>query len=201
MLDLEKKIEFDKIKNFISEFAHSNVAKKQILEITKIADKEEIEENLSLCNEIQNWIRKEKRFAFFKLKNLKKLFEIPCLYFSLEEIKKIISSIFCLNELLSYWKEVEDFDKQDYPLLEKKIEQLINLDEIIFQYKKIFSPEGEILDNSSLRLHKIRKNFQATKLKINKELESSFADLDNSIYDKLIFQREGRYVIAVQKFC
>ena len=198
MLDLEKKIEFDKIKANIAHFAHSSLAKEQVLEIKKLASKEIIEDNLNLCQEIQNWIKKEKRFDFAGLKNIKKFFEVPCLCFSFEEIKKIISSVFCLANILLYWQDMEDIDKQDYPLLNMQLEQLINLDEIIFQYRKIFSPKGEILDNSSPELHKIRKNFQATKIRITKELENSFANLNNLVFDKLIFQREGRYVIAVK---
>jgi len=58
---------------------------------------------------------------------------------------------------------------------------------------------GRIVDTASAELHKIRKKIRATEEKLQKRLESLMSKHADSLQERIVSRRGGRYVLAVKR--
>ncbi|MFC4599321.1 endonuclease MutS2 [Cohnella hongkongensis] len=58
---------------------------------------------------------------------------------------------------------------------------------------------GRILDTASAELHKVRKKIRTAEEKLRKKLESLMARLADSLQERIVSRRDGRYVLPVKR--
>lgn len=190
-------IEYDKFLHFIEEQCHSTIAQERVKEIKPLKDKEQIEKRLLYLEEIQSSIRNEKDFNFEGLSELQFLKEIELVStFNFEEFREIYNNILVSNQV-----KKGDIEEREYPLLYERVTRIQDLTEIEKRFTQIFTPEGEVLDSASKTLFAIRKRQRNVRDNIIQTLQTSFRDtaLSNYFQDKIITQRDDRYVIPVKE--
>ena len=192
-----KQLEFDKIKKYISDQAESNITKKYISTILPLKDKKNIEEKLATYFEFKEFIDEYSEVSCEKLSDLDEVFKH--LIFNFEEFKQIYYSIKMSNEFRNKVEQIKDEENfKKIIMISKSITLMIGLER---RFTEIFNDEGEVLDNASHKLSSIRKRKKAARNRIFKILKGKFTNpqTEKFIQDKIITQRNNRYVIPVKE--
>lgn len=194
-------LEFDKVRQIISENCHSESGKRKALHIDILPDREQIRYSLDIISEVQEILKKGYSFDFTKIISLEKiLFHFEHRNYSFEEFRSIYYTVniaIAVNNTVEKEKE----HLREYPCFKDICDRLISLPDIAGRYNEIFNPEGDILDSASPELKQIRRRQSSLRKSILNNLEKKLSDrgLENIIQDKIITQREGRYVIPVKE--
>ncbi len=192
-----KQLEFDKIKKYISDQAESNITKKYISTILPLKDKKNIEKKLATYSEFKEFIDEYSAVSCEKLSDLDEVFKH--LIFNFEEFKQIYYSIKMSNEFRNKVEQIKDEENfKKIITISKSITLMIGLER---RFTEIFNDEGEVLDNASHKLSSIRKRKKAARNRIFKILKGKFTNpqTEKFIQDKIITQRNNRYVIPVKE--
>lgn len=192
-----KQLEFDKIKKYISDQAESIITKKYISTILPLKDKKNIENKLAVYSEFKEFIDEYSAVSCEKLSDLDEVFKH--LIFNFEEFKQIYYSIKMSNEFRNKVEQIKDEENfKKIITISKSITLMIGLER---RFTEIFNDEGEVLDNASHKLSSIRKRKKAARNRIFKILKGKFTNpqTEKFIQDKIITQRNNRYVIPVKE--
>ncbi len=195
-------LEYHKICKIIEENCHSNLGKKLAKNLHPLTSKAEIEKRLSLTYEIQELLRKGFSIDFHQISDLNELlYNMIYQTFSFQEFDKIIGSVRTSNRICRMDGADEDLDEfEEYKYFKRLKNRLLPFMEIEIKFNKIFSSDGDILDSASTTLKEIRNKRRRTKKSIQKTLNEKLLDpnLDSIIVDKIITERDERYVIPVR---
>jgi DNA mismatch repair protein MutS2 len=191
-------LEFDQILNYIQEYAFSDHAKKRILEIVPSIIPEEINNQLDLTNEYLGSLESENPLPYhivppfdesIKILNVENTFIEP------ENLLIIANAIDILLELKRFFTKLSEY----FPSLLKEIEKLKIHSEISKLIKKNINSYGEVKDEASVELKKIRKNIY----NVQQEILQLFSS-EKRKYEKLGYLSdikesilENRNVLAV----
>ncbi len=191
-------LEFDKILEAISKFSNSDASKTYILSIIPFDNKEEIEKRFKQVQEILRLLHDgiPLKLSFFQ--DISKLiikirpegtFLEPYEVLSILKVLKIIYSIILQLK-----------DKDGIPSLKELTKHLTGFPEIINLIERTINNEGNILDNASSTLNKLRGQIRSIEGKIKKRLEEMVRDkrMVAFLQDNFISQRSGRWVIPVK---
>lgn len=189
-------LEFDKIKDILSDYCISNQAKHFLKELHPYSDKSKILYSLNLIDELKILLQ-DFSFNFENFSDIKELiFPNEEALFSYHDFKRIYQNIVIAENFI-----IQKRNLSERSLLRILIRNLQEFPNIKKRYDRIFTPKGEIKDNASEALQRIRrsqKNVRKSILKIlNRDLEH--LEENNYLSDKIITQREGRYVIPIKK--
>ena len=200
-MDVERILEFDKLKSMLSGYAVSELGARLASELKPLPSREEVERELRLCSEAKNLILSYGRLPLEGLKDIS------------ETISKlrILGSILAPDQLLDILslagiaEEVRRFFKKlgegEAPLLRGIALELPRFADLIELISSCISPEGEILDSASPQLRRIRAEIASLRREIQRRLESiiSSPKLQGAIQERVITVRNGRYVIPVKQ--
>ncbi len=192
-----KQLEFDKIKKYISDQAESDLTKSYISTILPLKDKKLIENKLVTFSEFKEFIKEYSRVNCEKISDLTEIFKH--LIFNFEEFRQIYYVIKTSNEFKNKVLEIQDENNfRQVISISESIALLIRLEQ---RFTEIFNEEGEVLDKASAELSSIRKRKISVRNKIYKILKSKFTNpqTEKFIQDKIITQRNNRYVIPVKE--
>ncbi len=171
-------LEFDQILDKISQYAQSDEAKKVIENIKPSIDFEEINQNLNLSNEYLTSLESDNPLPYHLIqpfeKDLKKL-KIENSFIEPKELLNIAKATEIIIGLKKFFVKFKDY----FPNLLEQIENLKIHPEIVKIIKSRIDNYGEIIDNASPLLAKIRKE----KSGLQQEIFKIFAREKNK-YDK-----------------
>ena len=87
-----------------------------------------------------------------------------------------------------------------YPALYEMTGNLIDEDRLIQRIRKVFGDHGEVSDNATPKLSRIRTEKTLVKSRIRREFQRLITDKEQAGYfqDAIITQRNGRYVVPVK---
>jgi DNA mismatch repair protein MutS2 len=90
--------------------------------------------------------------------------------------------------------------KEKYPALWRIAGELDNFRELNSEINRILTPDGEVTDNASPKLSRIRNQLETTRSRITEKLERMISSKSIAEYlsDRIITLRDDRYVIPVQ---
>ena len=149
-------LEFNEILNSIQEYAYSDEAKQRILQITPSIDREEINKKLDLTNEYLSSLESENPFPHHfvpPFKNALKILSIENAFIEPDKLLIIANAVDILNELKRFFIK----HAQYFPRLLEEIESLKIQPEISKLIRKIINQYGDLKDEASPELKKIRK--------------------------------------------
>ena len=88
-----------------------------------------------------------------------------------------------------------------YPLLEELSQNITPDHRLIRDIRQVFDDKGEIRDQASIKLAKIRNDIEHGRAKIRKAFEKILTDKNQSSYfqDFIVTQRNHRYVVPVKE--
>lgn len=105
---------------------------------------------------------------------------------------------------LETYKKMEQYFRGEktalYPVLYELTRTIQPEDRLIDRIRKVFSDHGEVSDNASPKLARIRSEKATIKSRIRRAFQHILADKDQASYfqDAIITQRAGRYVMPVK---
>jgi len=192
-----KQLEFDKIREILISACQSAPGKELANSLMPLTDRNEIIYRLDLTSEIQELLLRNIRFDFSALSNIKKLLEeIKHEVFNFEEFDQIYKNVSLSNRIIKEFKDLEDC-----PLFSQQLEKITDLPVLENEFERIFTPDGEVKDSASTELARIRKRKKQLRKSVISNLNKKIEELSalNLVYDKIVTQRDGRFVIPVKE--
>lgn len=192
-------LEFDRIQAMLAEQAPSALSKEMAARWEPSADREEIERLLRETDEASVCAEKEISLPLGETRDMKPL---------LERAEKEI--VLRPQEFMDLCVSLETYDKMAryftgdrtglYPLLAERASLFHSHAGLVGSIRRIFEENGDISDQASPRLHRIRSDKEALRQRIRRSFQKILQDSTQSSYfqEALITQREGRYVIPVK---
>ena len=154
--DFEKKTEFTKIRALIKAHCLSNSGKIKVEEMTFLTDAEKIKQALDLTSEFKYIVQFKDNFPtsyfidtqeyFEKVKNIGT-------YFTEKELFDIVRSLSTVKAIINFFKNDEE---NRFPELKKLTEEIQIFPFIIQRINSVINKYGEIKNNASAELSKIR---------------------------------------------
>ncbi len=164
----EKKIGFDKIREFLKNFCLSDLGKQKIDDLTISFSFAEIETALFQTAEFKQICLFEDSFPtdyFIDIRIALKKIHIEGTYLEVSEIFDLRRSLDTIKAILRFFKTKKD---DEYPYLRKLTSDVIIFPFIVDSIDKILNKHGEIKDSASPSLQQIRKKMQEKKNAISK---------------------------------
>ncbi len=207
--NFEIKTEFSKIREIIKEHCLSKPGKARVNKMKFLTEIEEIEKLLNLTSEFKNIIELNKNFPVSYFIDTKSYFEKTesiGTYFSAKELFDIVRSLNTIKSILNFFKNEEE---NKYPTLRKLAKEISIFPFVIQRIDSVIDKYGNIKNNASLELSKIRNNLSNKQSKISnavhrilkKEIASGNVDSDAEITvrdNKLLIPVESKNKRKIQ---
>lgn len=165
-------LEFTTVLQQVATFSISGLGKKEILDITPFTNKKQLLDELDYTNEYLSSFVSENRIpnhGFDNIYEALKRLTIENSYIEPENFLKIASISESVKEQKNYFKKLKTY----YPSLFYLSERVEFLPEIIEEIKKVITAYGEIIDNASPELRKIRRSIAGLQGKIGQSFASA----------------------------
>lgn len=169
---LEKKLGFDKIRNFLLEKCSTEYAKDRVLSEAFSTKEKDIKYKLSITDEMRVLMMFENSFpdsGYFDCISILKPLESLFSYIDLESLRKIKDSLETIRKILNFFSESK---KVKYPLLCEMSENIIFFPEINRRIDSIVDRFGEIKDTASDELRNIRSSIREKEGTISRRIQS-----------------------------
>lgn len=189
-------LEFRKILEKLKTYARSELVKKEISKINPKNDINEIKEELDKTKSMEKVIVENGNIDIFGLYDLKEIIGYVRKKGILEpfELLKILDLLRVSNYLKEYGENIED------PYIKDLFDRISTNDFIKDEIERSIISEDEIADNASANLRSIRKKMGKKEEEIKNKLSFyiSSSKFDDSLQDKVVSIRDGRYVLPVK---
>jgi len=190
------KLEFDKVKEVLSSYAHSPATREKIKNLRPYTDAEKIREEVKLSEAFFEIAENLKLFEFDDIRDYLKKAKLQGAILSVEDILKILNVINLSKEirrvLSVYLQRLEPLRK-----IYKKLYTFSPLENLIIGS---IDPRGFVKDEASEELLRVRKSIRAVEEEIKKRLDNLINRPDSAKFlsDRIVTIRNGRYVIPVK---
>ena len=165
-------LEFTTVIQQVAAFSISELGKKQILETIPFSSKKRLLRELEFTNEYLSSFESDNRIpnhGFDNIYEQLKRLTIEDSYIETESFLKIATTSETIKELKKYFKKFHSY----YPQLSILTDNVDFVQEIIDHIKKVITPYGEIVDNASPELRKIRRSINSLHGKIGQSFSSA----------------------------
>lgn len=190
-------LEYDKIVEYIGNGCQSHAGLELALKLTPVTDIPIINYRLKLLSEIQDAIRNGHDFSFEELLPLDVVFaDTKQVVYDYEAFRLIYLNASLASGICEIRTEMEGY-KELFKLLRK----LFPLPHIVKQFERIFDADGDVKDNASEELKRIRKKKVLLREQIIRSLQKKFIEpgFESAVQEKFVTQRDGRYVIPIKE--
>ncbi|MDO5563994.1 MAG: endonuclease MutS2 [Eubacteriales bacterium] len=199
---IEKTLEYDKVKNIISEYANSFDAKEMINNLRPIKSATEIEKLHTENEATLDMIRIKGIPQFFGTKNidiiLKKL-EIKSTL-SIREILDVLDVLIVSNRIIEYFYNDEHLNKEIVSLniIKEYFTSIKPMKNTVEEIRKIIISEDEISDNASPTLKDIRKKRHILEEKIHSTMNKLLNSYKDYLQEPIIVQKNNTYCLPIK---
>lgn len=189
-------LELDKIIERLSGYVQSSLGKKKLLEIKPLTDLKEVNRLQDETEDTISMILKWGNPPLYGINDIKLSLHRASIGGVLApyQLLEIADSLRVSGELKDYAKESEN------NLVKEKIIKLYSNKRVEERITRSIISEDEIADNASSRLRSIRtskkRKMENVKERLNNIIKSD--KYDETLQDKLVTEREGRYVVPVR---
>ena len=191
-------LEFPRIREQIASHASFTPGKELALNLQPLTDYVQISRLLKLSAEARLLLSVELNFSIgdvhdvretVKLAGIGKILEPS----SLQEVQFTLAALIYLRGRL-------ERRQAELPLLWQIAEGIIELPDLEKQIGRCFYPDGQIRDDASPKLAKVRQQLKSVRRELLASLQMiiNSENLQKSIQEPIITEREGRYVIPVK---
>lgn len=189
-------LEYNKIIQILSQSCHSPLGRKLAEELTPLTDSVRIRERLEMVRELQEVISKGFDCNFEQLNDITGLLRnYPHQTYNFSEFFLIFGN---LSTAQSFEKNLPEL--AEYPLFHHLIRKIYFHPALVSRFTEIFTQEGQVKDSASGELSRIRQRQRRLRQQVVENLNLCLEDFErqNYLFDKIITQRDGRYVIPVK---
>ena len=167
-------LEFTTVIQQVAEFSISELGKRKVLETLPFSNKKQLLQELNFANEYISSFESDNRIPNHGFDNIYeqiKRLSIEESYIEPESFLKIAAVTASVKELKRYFKKFNSY----YPSLYEFSEEITFIQDIIDDIRKIVSNYGEIVDNASPELRKIRRSIAGLQGKIGQSFTSALS--------------------------
>lgn len=198
--DILEILEFDQIRERLAKLAPSALSKERALHLTPSYVPEVVEKSLQETEEASALMEKEITTPLGETHDILGLLKKA-------EKGSILSSkefLDLANSLDTYKKMHHYFEGErhlQYPSLEEISSLIVPQDGLINRIYQVFDEHGEVKDQASLKLFRIRTQKETVKSRIRRSFQHILEDKEMAPYlqDAIITQRNGRYVVPIKE--
>ena len=192
-------LEFDSLLNQVSEYCKTELGKKDLLETKPFTSRAKTTIALNKVNEYLASFDNDNiipNHGFSDISKALKLLAIENTYLEVEAFRSILAISETSNQLIKFFKKFHEY----YPTLHDLSEELEYTEEIVKTIQSKINRFGEIRDDASDVLKKLRKSINGLRSKINSSFTSALNAYSNSDYLDDIRETvvENRRVLAVK---
>lgn len=198
--NFEDKIGFSKIRQMLIELCLSELGIVKVEQLRFVKSFDLLKRLLGQVAEFQRVLEREEEFPisyYFNLLPALKKAEVDGAYLDVKEMFDLKRSLDSINAVLKYLKKLND---QEFPLLLKLSKQTTVPGFVIDKLNSILNKQGEIKDNASGELKRIKQELDQKQGTVSKKMHSI---LKQARVDGLVEQeaeltiRDGRLVIPI----
>jgi DNA mismatch repair protein MutS2 len=190
-------LEYPSLKELLARYVRSEVGRGHLHRLGPTLDREDLEFRHALNREAMTYLR-ESRVPFADIPLLAQL--LPRLgligtTFEIEEIEAVQDFLSEVRTFRTRWRD----EGTHYPLLAGKAQGFPNLGSLTVLLERAIRA-GEINEDFSPALKRIRRESEKARQRLNRKLESVIKDphVSDQLQDQLVTMRNGRYVIPVR---
>ncbi len=193
-----KLLEFKKIIDNLIMFSKLEITKENFLKLVPSTDEELIKDRLNEASDAKNILYRFGELELYPY-NLEHIIErlrieAPLSINEFLEINKLIMNVSIVN---NYFKG-KDALKEDFPYLSKYVSKLVSLKETKDLIDNVLDFEGNVVDNASIELLRIRKTIRTLENEQNSKYNSILKDQASILTESIITIRNGHKVIPVK---
>jgi len=190
-------LEFERLKNLISRYVSTDVAREAVQEIAPSTNRSELETDHALTAEAMAYLR-EHRVPFNEVQFLSEAIQrlnVAGALLEIPEVEAIQTFLTQIEALRLRWKD----EAESFPRLAQKAARLPDLRELGKRLGRAIR-NGDIDEKYSPELARIRRALESARLDVTRKLESMVRnpDLATQLQEQLVTVRNGRFVIPVR---
>jgi len=192
-------LEFDKVKSLITKQAETALGKKLVNEITPTNNKLEIKRKLFETAHALKIVEEVSNPPFGGIRDLNEILQRAKINSVLRasEFLDVIGLIDGVNNNIRFYKQVKDNEIEDISLDEYfyKLESVPHLKKEI---QLVITDDGEVSDNASALLRKIRNSINTKQNKIKDKLGQILSRNAKQLTESIVTIRNNRFVVPVK---
>ncbi len=190
-------LEFYRLKDLIGRYLSSLAARHLLDELSPILDAEKLRSEHALASEAMQYLR-EHRVPFNDIALLPQAIDkltVAGAVLEIAEIEAVQSFLFHAEGLRLRWKD----EREEFPGLAAKAHRLPDLRELSKHLGRAIQ-NGEIDENYSPELRRIRRALAAARARLTEKLESMLRSpaYSSQLQEQFVTVRNGRFVIPVR---
>src|SRR6266436_3176316 len=190
-------LEFEKLRELLRGRSTCAPGKRALNALQFSEDRAQLEKGFALIHEAREWLRAGKELGFGALADpeswLAKI-EGPATVLEAGEFLEAAS----LLETASWLRQQFGEDEDKFPLLAVRAESVIDFRDVLGLIRRAILPTGEISDDASPELRKIRANILQTRDSIQKSLKQILRARNAGAGEDYVTLRNERFVIPVR---
>ncbi|NND05435.1 MAG: endonuclease MutS2 [Saprospiraceae bacterium] len=197
--DLYQQLEFDQILIDLSRRCIGAPAQARCLLLPLLIDKEAIDLAIAQVESYLRFTEAQKRLRVQSYQPMDEAFRWLEIEESVLPIESIISLRDQMNMIVAWRKVFDDEMNQTYLPIYQILEQTEPLPALLASIERIFDEEGEVRNNASTELSRLRKQIQSRTSALDHAFNQSMSHYRNQgfLADNLESHRSGRRVMAV----
>ncbi|MBN2834557.1 MAG: hypothetical protein JXR48_06280, partial [Candidatus Delongbacteria bacterium] len=194
-----KKLEFDKILKILQTFTHTDLGKKQVLEIFPITNSDEIKRLLFEVDEAKNIIQRYDSTPLTGVLDLTEIIKKSQIgsVLTIDELLRVVSHQEAVSRTYIFVKKVISLELE-FSCLRDYYNRIISLPILKTEIDKVIDKKGEIYDSASPKLSEIRKKIRVTEDRINQKMQALVRSEQNKLTDNIVTIRNNRLVLPVK---
>lgn len=193
-------LEFDKIRQQLAQHAATENGKQTLLKLEPLTDYQEVQERQDETDDGRKVKRLKGGMPVPRLKDIRMQLKRLEIGGSLngKEVSQVGRVLTTTNEILRFFEWFYEYEIDFYKLY-TIIEDLIDLPDMRKRIAQSVSEDGELLNDASPELARIRQNIKATEGAIRTKLDDLIRTKANYLSDALVTIRNDRFVIPVKQ--
>jgi DNA mismatch repair protein MutS2 len=193
----EKLLEFDTLKDIVSGSTTCVPGRRVIEQLAPSQNRSELEAEFCFIREALEWLRSGSDLGFASLADSAPWLEHLGVIGAILEPAELLDSV-SLVEAAAGVRQMFKGEAHRFPLLASGAERLADFRHISTAIRRAVMPNGEISDDASPQLKRIRAGILDARNKVQRSLESILRSRGESVGDGYVTLRNDRFVIPVR---
>lgn len=197
-VDTLRAVEFHRIRDYMTRFAHGETAKREVLEIAPLSSSAEMEHRFGLVEEIRRLAQGGARLSLSDYGDITPLLDEVRPEGALLDPLELNLFIPVLAVIGSVLRQIAY--RSDLPLLTELTAGVTGFPDLLNTLERSINPEGGLLDRASPELFQLRSRKRSLTERIRRRLEEIVREKEIALFlqDDFITQRRGRWVMPVR---
>ena len=193
----EEILEFDKLRELLRGRSTCAPGKRALDALGFSQDREKLERGFALTREAREWLRAGKELGFGALSDPEGWLAKMEGQGTVLEIADFLDAVSLLETAHWLRQQFRDFEDK-FPLLAARAESVIDFRDVLALIRRAILPTGEVSDEASPELRKIRASILQTRDSIQKSLKQILHARNAAAGEDYVTLRNDRFVIPVR---